>query len=194
MTSQELTLFFAYHLLKLSANGQRNAARSAAWYKANPERHARNCAAWNEANPGKRAKICADWYKENKGQHAENCATWRAENKEHVNEYRRKRLRENADVRLAANLRTGISQALNKNQKGGKLLDLVGCSITELKRHLEKSFGAGMTWENYGEWHVDHIRPCSSFNLAEPEQQMVCFNFSNLQALWAIDNLRKGDR
>ena len=58
--------------------------------------------------------------------------------------------------------------------------------------HIEKQFKPGMTWERYGEWHVDHIRPCASFDLTDPEQQTICFNYENLQPLWAIDNMKKG--
>jgi hypothetical protein len=53
-------------------------------------------------------------------------------------------------------------------------------------------FTEGMSWDNYGEWHIDHILPCSSFDLADIEQQKICFNYKNLQPLWAEDNLRKG--
>jgi hypothetical protein len=58
---------------------------------------------------------------------------------------------------------------------------------------LEKKFLPGMNWENYGEWHIDHIVPCSSFDLSKSEQQKICFNYSNLQPLWAADNIRKSD-
>jgi hypothetical protein len=51
-----------------------------------------------------------------------------------------------------------------------------------------------MTWENRSKWHVDHIRPCASFNLFDPAQQAACFHFSNLQPLWAADNIRKSDK
>jgi hypothetical protein len=61
-----------------------------------------------------------------------------------------------------------------------------------LRAHLEAQFVPGMTWANHGAWHVDHIRPCASFNLEDPAEQRVCFHFSNLQPLWAQDNLAKG--
>ena len=71
-------------------------------------------------------------------------------------------------------------------------MDLVGCSIPELRKRLTQQFLPGMTWDNYGKWHIDHIRPCASFDLTDPEQQKQCFHYSNLQPLWAADNLRKG--
>lgn len=62
--------------------------------------------------------------------------------------------------------------------------------IVTLKR-IEKE---GMSWENYGEWHIDHIVPCSSFDLTDPKQQEDCFNFKNLQPLWGWENSKKGSK
>jgi hypothetical protein len=75
-----------------------------------------------------------------------------------------------------------------------KTLELVGCTVPELRQHLEAQFTEGMTWDSYGRhgWHVDHIRPCASFDLTDPEQQRQCFHYTNLQPLWAVDNIRKG--
>lgn len=71
-------------------------------------------------------------------------------------------------------------------------IKLIGCSIEQLKQHLEKQFKLGMSWFNYGKWHVDHIKPCASFDLTDIEQQKQCFNYTNLQPLWAEENLVKG--
>ena len=75
-------------------------------------------------------------------------------------------------------------------------LDLLGCSVEELWIHLEKQFTAGMTRENHGRngWHIDHIIPCASFDLSDPEQQSQCFHYTNLQPLWAEDNIKKGNK
>ena len=72
----------------------------------------------------------------------------------------------------------------------------MGCSIEELKIHLEKQFRDGMSWNNYGMygWHIDHIKPCSAFDLTDLEQQKICFHYSNLQPLWAKENLSKGKK
>jgi len=77
--------------------------------------------------------------------------------------------------------------------KSASTMELVGCSIDKLKQHLESKFTEGMSWDNYGDWHVDHIKPCASFDLSDPEQQRLCFNYKNLQPLWAADNLSKAD-
>ena len=73
-------------------------------------------------------------------------------------------------------------------------MKLVGCNSKELKEHLESQFIEGMNWNNYGEWHVDHIKPCAAFDLSDPIQQKECFNYTNLQPLWAKDNIRKSDK
>jgi hypothetical protein len=66
--------------------------------------------------------------------------------------------------------------------------------VEQLRQHLEAQFTDGMSWDNYGRdgWHIDHIRPCASFDLTDPEQQRQCFHYTNLQPLWAADNIRKG--
>lgn len=81
----------------------------------------------------------------------------------------------------------------SKSTKSFKTQELIGCSIEELKIHLESLFKPGMTWENRGVngWHIDHIRPCVSFNLSDPEQQKQCFHYTNLQPLWAEENMSK---
>jgi hypothetical protein len=68
----------------------------------------------------------------------------------------------------------------------------LGCSIAELRLHLESQFQPGMSWNNHGEWHIDHIRPLAKFNLACPLQLERACHFSNLQPLWAKDNIVKG--
>ena len=98
--------------------------------------------------------------------------------------------------RLKFLLRARLKMALREQnaRKNTKTFDLVGCSIKELKNRRETQFQEGMAWNNYGEWHIDHIRPCSSFDLLKIEEQKKCFHYTNLQPLWAKDNLRKGDK
>jgi hypothetical protein len=87
-----------------------------------------------------------------------------------------------------------LCDAINGRNKSAKTQDLLGCSIEDLKKHLEASFEPGMTWDNWQHdgWHIDHIRPCASFDLTDPGQQRQCFHYTNLQPLWAADNIRKG--
>jgi hypothetical protein len=78
-----------------------------------------------------------------------------------------------------------------KSESTGKIL---GCTIEHCCNHLESQFAEGMTWDNYGEWHIDHIIPCAFFDLTKPSHQKVCFNWQNLQPLWESDNCSKGDK
>lgn len=96
--------------------------------------------------------------------------------------------------RLKRRVMSRIWSAMNSQSVNARgTFSAVGCSIQELRAHIEKQFTPGMTWANYGEWHVDHIRPCASFDLSDPEQFLACFNWSNLQPLWAAENLSKSD-
>jgi len=92
--------------------------------------------------------------------------------------------------------RSRVWQALKGLSKGKKTLELLSCSVLELKTHLEAKFQPSMTWDNYGfyGWHIDHIKPLSAFDLSNPEQLKKACHHSNLQPLWAKDNLSKGSK
>lgn len=90
------------------------------------------------------------------------------------------------------NLRIRIYSALKGKCKSKSTMKLIGCSIENLQKHLELKFQDGMSWANYGKWHVDHIKPCASFDLSNQKQQEECFHYTNLQPLWARDNIIKG--
>lgn len=78
--------------------------------------------------------------------------------------------------------------------KKDRTLALVGCSVLKLISHIEAKFQPGMSWKNRGKWHIDHIIPVSAFNITDPEQQAAAFHYTNLQPLWARDNLIKNDK
>jgi len=98
------------------------------------------------------------------------------------------------NARITHNLRTRLWSAFNKQkaQKSGYTQELIGCTIPELRNYLEKKFKDGISWNNYGKWHIDHIKPCSKFDLTNKDEQKKAFHYTNLQPLWAIDNLKKG--
>jgi hypothetical protein len=106
------------------------------------------------------------------------------------------RLRRQTDLnyKIANVIRTRVACVLKGKYKSQHTLDLLSCTVDFLKRYLESKFKPGMTWENYGlyTWHIDHIKPCASFDLSDPEQQKQCFHYTNLQPLWATENLLKG--
>jgi hypothetical protein len=114
----------------------------------------------------------------------------------HYMEYEKARKKIDPAFKLLKTLRSRLSNAI-KNKGGIKsesTMNLTGCELNYLKGYLEGKFTEGMTWENHGEWHIDHIKPCCSYNLEDEEEQKTCFNYTNLQPLWAIDNLVKGGK
>lgn len=113
--------------------------------------------------------------------------------------YNREKKRTNNAFRIECNIRRRILNALTTTKKGkiyksDSTFELLGCDVKYLMEYLENKFLPGMTWENYGMWHIDHIRPCASYDLSDPDEQKKCFNFTNLQPLWAKDNLKKGKK
>ena len=119
-------------------------------------------------------------------------------NKERINEitkkYKRNRIKTDPLFKMCCNLRTRTSQAFKSKywKKNNTTKDLLGCTFEVAKQHIERQFTKGMNWDNYGEWHIDHIIPLAS---AKNEQEMcnLC-HYTNLQPLWAEDNLRKSDK
>ena len=109
---------------------------------------------------------------------------------------KRRRLEGDVDFIVKCSLRARIISALKSNSKSANTLDLLGCSMKDFRNYIESQFEPGMTWENHGYrgWHIDHIIPISYFDLSDPEQQKLCFNYRNLQPLWWKDNRKKSDK
>ena len=103
------------------------------------------------------------------------------------------RRRESPSRRLRDNLRGRLRQALRGGFRVGSAVRDLGCTIEELKKHLESRFRPGMTWENWSPtgWHIDHIKPLASFDLTDRAQFLQACHYTNLQPLWAAENLRK---
>lgn len=155
-----------------------------------------------EKNKEDLAEYHKDWSSDNRDSLRKYHGTWREDNKEHVNKYKRdyerKRRAEDPKYRLGVRTRTAVWQMLKERNinKSNKTFALLGYTIEELMIHLEKQFTQGMTWDNYGEWHVDHIKPMSSFNFETTEDRefKLCWCLDNLQPLWGPDNLSKGTK
>ena len=109
--------------------------------------------------------------------------------------YVNNRLKTDPSFRLIRNLRRRTLYALKGRDKSANTMTLLGVTNIEfLWNHLEKSFKPGMTRKNHGKWHLDHIKPCVSFDLTKPSEQRECFHYTNLQPLWASENLAKGSK
>lgn len=110
------------------------------------------------------------------------------------NFYEKRKMKEDEEYKIRKLLRNRIRIALKKGVKTGSAVRDLGCSIKELKQHLELQFQLGMTWGNHGVhgWHIDHIKPLASFNLTDRKQFLEACHYTNLQPLWAQENLSKG--
>jgi len=155
-------------------------------------------------------KICAkEYFKEYYLKNLENIKTktkeYQLNNLEKIKEYNfnnkvnrnnrdKKRKLENPLFKLRCNIRTRICSSIKNNGYTKKSVShkILGCSFEKFKQHLEKQFTKGMTWENAGKWHLDHIYPVS---LAKTEEELIKLNhYTNFQPLWAIDNIIKGNK
>ena len=118
---------------------------------------------------------------------------WRIKNKQRIREYERIRKTKDLPFKLMHILRNRIYMALKNNSKKSSTIELLDCTIQELRNYLQKQFKKGMTWNNWGikGWHIDHIKPCYQFDLTKAEEQCKCFHYTNLQPLWAKENLEK---
>lgn len=149
----------------------------------NPELFAEYLRVWRAANPGRQKEINTRSVKSNP---------------ERTRRVRQRWLklptRCSLNYRISECLRHRSRKALKGISKSAKTLELLGCSVENLREHLERQFRPGMAWSNHGPvWHIDHIRPCANFDLTVFEQQKQCFHYTNLQPLFAAENIKKGD-
>jgi hypothetical protein len=125
---------------------------------------------------------------------------YRKVHKKEINKWAEERKKTNLNFKLAHNLRSRLNKAIRNKQKAGSAIFDLGCSIEYLIDYFKSMFyinpitGEIMSWENYGKWHVDHIKPLISFDLTDRKQFLEACNFINLQPLWAEDNLHKSDK
>lgn len=141
----------------------------------------------------------SEWRSQNKERMTELMAKWRFENPDKNAKLVKKQREKDAQdplKRLAKCLRQRLLYGLQGKTKNLKSLEYLGCSIEELKEHLEKQFTEGMSWENRGikGWEIDHIVPVSQFDLSNEDDIHKCCHYTNLQPLWKIDNLKKSNK
>ena len=119
--------------------------------------------------------------------------THKVEIRERDKKYQINRLKTDVGFRLIRNLRCRVRLALKGFSKSVSTMKLIGCDIEFFQSYFCSKFVNGMSWKHVmnGEIHIDHIRPCASFDLSKPSEQRKCFHYTNLQPLWAIDNLKK---
>ena len=179
-------------------NSKKNKEYQKKYRKNNLEERKEYGKRWSQANQNK----IKEYRKKNAERDKINQKKYREEKKEELKINKRKYVknRRNEDIlfRLICCLRSRLRSVMKyKNtKKCKKTLELTGCTLEFLYNYLELKFTKGMSWDNYGKfgWHIDHIIPCSSFDMTNPEEQKKCFHYTNLQPLWWLDNLKKSNK
>lgn len=149
---------------------------------------------WDSAiNLALKKRKCADLWRRNNHERFKNrLKLWRLKNKNKIKTYKKNKRNYNLLHAMAERTRSRIHAFIRKNgySKPSKTQEMLGCDWSHLKAHLESRFTDGMSWENRGMWHIDHIIPLASAKSIE-EVVKLC-HYTNLQPLWAADNLSKG--
>lgn len=161
-------------------------AKQREYVKRNKEKVAASTREWAQRNAEKRREYARKYYWAN-----------HKDQREKKNQSLRRRIEGNPSLKLRYSISRRLSLALNSqgSAKHKSVMAHIGCSLEDLKAWLESKFRRGMSWGNYGKkWHVDHVIPCSAFDLTIPEQLDQCWHFTNLQPLEALANLRKSNK
>lgn len=195
-------------------------------YLAKPDvksRRKHNSKQWACNNPESRKQTLKQYYAANKETQAPRRKAYKQRTRDRANMLARKRRQENieehrkkqreierrrretdVDYRVAKALRGRVRDAIKTESKAASTQKLLGCTVPELKQHLESKFQPGMSWDNYTKdgWHIDHIIPCAAknpdgtkvFDFSKPEDQKKCFHWTNLQPMWAKENYKKKNK
>ena len=138
-------------------------------------------------------KYAKEYRLKNKDKIKKRMKAYRIRSRKKIAQYVRERRQKDIKFKVVINLRHRANMALRGTVKSKRTMELLGTSIDNFWSHLESKFKPGMTRNNYGKrWHIDHVIPCASFDLTKPEEQFKCFHYTNLQPLWAKENLKKG--
>jgi len=176
---------------KTEANKQKSREKSAKFHKENRERILEEMRIRNKA-----------YYEKNKKKIIDQVRTYALANREWRMSYASNWIRDKREndpvFAMQCTMRKFVSRVMDrinkKRKENERTKDIVGYTAQEFVAHIEPMFKAGMSWENYGKWHIDHIRPLSSFDLLDEEQRKLANSLHNLQPLWASKNLKKSDK
>jgi len=136
------------------------------------------CKKWREANRELSRVRYKNWSKNNKSKLA----------------LRERIKKQNLNYKLSGILRSRLYGALHGGCKSGSAVKDLGCSIEKFKLWIEMHWQDGMNWNNHGDWHLDHKIPLSKFNLSDRQQLLLACHYTNIQPLWAFDNLSKNNK
>lgn len=166
----------------------------------NPDRYREYRKSYEKRNPGRILELNKKRYARRRDVSLAYNREYHAKNKEKIMRqklrYERNRSAIDPQFRCRKLLRNRIIECLKLHNtiKSKRTMELIGCDREFLVKWIESQFVEGMTWKNHGVrgWHIDHIRPCASFDLTDPREQEKCFHYTNLQPLWAKLNRSKG--
>lgn len=159
-----------------------------------PDGHCSEC---KECSKRRNKRVHRNYYLNNKEdileKNREYLKTYKEIYKERRNKLNKEKLKTDVCFRLSHYLRRRINSAIKRDQRAGSAVSDLGCSVQFFKTYIESKFQNGMTWDNHGDWHLDHIQPLSSFDLMDREQFLKAAHYTNYQPLWAEDNLKKSN-
>jgi hypothetical protein len=160
-------------------NKEKFTTQSKKYYLENIEKHNKYVMKYQKENPDKKKKATQKWQKNNR---------------EYFKKWRKFKYDNDPSFRLRITLGNRLNEVLKKSKtyKTSNIIELLGCTLNEVKLYLEKQFKPEMTWKNHGKiWEVDHIKSCSKFDLTKIENQQKCFHFTNLKPLFKTTNISK---
>lgn len=193
---------------------EQEVARKRRWYRENADRAKEYSQKWRENNPESVKASYRQWYAASREQAIASSTRWRDENVERARatqkawaEGNRDRVREknrqwyhankhDPEFRSARAARGMLGKFLfrTRQEKSGRTHEVLGYSAEQLREHLERQFTKGMTWDNYGEWHIDHIVPVAEHIRNGEADPAVVNCLTNLRPMWAEENMRKSDK
>jgi len=186
---KEIQTYFQNHKKEINLSAKKR-------YQNNKEKKQSSAKKYYKNHKKERLLKTKEYYQNNKEEINLKKKKYSNTHKEKNNKRHNDRYKTDINYKLAWDLRTRGRQAIKNNYKVGSFVQDLGCSIPELKIHLESKFQEGMTWDNwsYTGWHIDHIIPLSSFNLQNREEFLKACHYTNLQPLWAEENFSKNDK
>lgn len=170
------------------------AAKNKEYAEANGERRKAQQAEYREQNRQKINERARDYASRVAHKKRSYMQEWRKQNQEHLREKRVARYKTDPSYRVRINLRNRLNAAIRVGCKAGSAVRDLGCTIEDFMSYIAAQFLPGMSWENWGEWHLDHIKPLAAFDLTNRNQFLAACHYTNMRPLWAADNLRKGQR
>lgn len=152
--------------------------------------------AWRNANREHVRDVWRRWRKQDKEKNPEKYREIARNNAPALERWRKRKRAADPNYRIRTSLRWRLGDALRGRSKAGSAVSDLGCSIPEFRAYIERKFQPGMTWENWGRstWHLDHIVPLAAFDLTNRHQLLSACHYTNLQPLWASENMAKKDR